>query len=320
MDNNYHLELDELFLNRFFTIDELVTMCLSEPFPGTEKWAPDNPIWDSYLPGRPSPKSAWEDADCLRLAADNMYWILNKSIANNKYPEFVESHIKALEEAMKGNNIPLLRKILIRFTIAKIAPKVTALSESTWLHVIEESGINLHDYPGVYCPMAGFGGIIRGAKKWYKENGYGELSDSMVESYDINKSFVDYFHFTGVRDMLKQKIKTDKVVIVCPPFGKEYEHWSDKSKGGCSQDTLDKMADITYIDWHRLVHEHIEAPAYIIMGPELPDHQKNFSKNGVKFNGLFNKRVGVQLWTDELCEEISKMSVEDRRKKLGLKF
>ena len=96
--------------------------------------------------------------------------------------------------------------------------------------------------------------------------------------------------------MLESIIETDKVCVVCPPFGKNYEHWIDSSEDGISQDIIDDMADITFIEWYDLIKKHIKAPAYIIIGPELSSNGRDVIKSG----NLFKKRNGVQLWTDEL--------------------
>ena len=290
------------------TKEDIFNICINNEFPGSSRWEPENPIWDSFLPGYKSPKDAWKDEKLLMDGIKNMFWILEKSIRENKYENFVERHKKAFDMAKEGNISMLTSLVLTRFTVAKIAPKVTALSPTTWIKIINDSGIDLGKYAGIYCPMAGFGGIIEGAKRWYDEKG--ESYEGKIESYDINKSFVDYYHWDGVRDMLAQKIETDKVCIVCPPFGKEYEHW----KG-----TPDEMSDITYLEWHHLVHEYVKAPEYIIMGPELKENSKDLDTKGKKFNGLFRKRVGVQLWTDELWKKVCDMTPTERKKE-GLKF
>ena len=59
-----------------------------------------------------------------------MFWILNKSI--NIGPVFYPEFAADIEKAFKAGGIELCRKILARFTIAKIAPKVTALRASTF--------------------------------------------------------------------------------------------------------------------------------------------------------------------------------------------
>lgn len=106
--------------------------------------------------------------------------------------------------------------------------------------------------------------------------------------------------------MLKYVIETDKVCIVCPPFSKNYEHWVDSSTDGISQDIIDYMADITFIEWYELIKKHVKAPAYIIIGPELSSNGRNINK----CCNLFKKRVGIQLWTDELYEKM--LSKENR--------
>lgn len=80
--------------------------------------------------------------------------------------------------------------ILARFTIAKIAPKVTAINKKDVYKLMEESNIDFSK--GVYIPMAGFGGIVEATKMWFinhkipmKNNSYAYL----IEAFDINPNF-----------------------------------------------------------------------------------------------------------------------------------
>lgn len=272
---------------------DLINECLNTEFPGNSKWAPDNPIWDSFLPGKPSPKEAWGNRFFLDMAVSNLFYMVKFSMENNKYQDFLICQQRAFEDYMKDKKHAkqIFVNILDRFTIAKIAPKVTALAKNSMLKIIEETGYDLST--GVYCPMAGFGGIVEASKQWFINN---KLDfDGKIESYDINESFVNYYKFTGVRDMLAQKIVTEKTVIVCPPFGDAYEHW----KG-----TPDEMSDISFLDWYRLIHEYIEAPQYIIIGPEIKTE-----KSG---KGLFGKKYGIQLWDDKLYKEMKNKTKEER--------
>lgn len=278
---------------------DIIDYCLSSPFPGSKKWAPDNPIWDCNIPGKISPKEAWHNIAYIERAVSNLFYILNFSISNLKYEKFVKNIMKAFNEFSKNKRSEaLLMAVLDRFTIAKIAPKVTALSKSSMLNIIIKTNYDLST--GVYCPMAGFGGIVEASKQWFIDNNLDYTNK--IESYDINELFVNYYNFTGVRDILKQKVKTNKTVIVCPPFGTAYEHW----KG-----TPDEMSDKSFLDWYKLIKEYIEAPQYIIIGPEL-----NSEKNS---KGLFGKRHGIQLWDDELYNKMLEKT-EKERATYGLKF
>ena len=304
-----------------FTITEtqLVEWCLKNEFPGNIKWKANHPIWKCYVPGQQSPYNAWYDEKCVRKAVKNMFWILNKSISENKDDSFVKRHLDALNSCVieDGNIISsnkiLLELVLARFTIAKIASKVTAISPTDCMKIFDESGINLCKYNGIYAPMAGFGGIVEGYKRWIKKNDSGEYMSkiSAIEAYDINKSFCDWYGWSQ-RDMLESIVETDKVCVVCPPFGKNYEHWVDSSDDGISQDVIDNMADITFMEWYELIKKHVKAPAYIIIGPELSSNGRDIKKCG----NLFKKRVGIQLWTDELYERLLS---EEERKNEGIK-
>ena len=178
------------------TSEQLLEYCLHVPFPGNSKWGADHPIWDCYLPGKVSPKMAWRSEELLRKAIYNLFWILDTSIENNKYPSFVGKHVKELNTCVfkdgrvVNSSRRLLELILARFTVAKIAPKVTALSSRTMYKIMESSGLDFS--VGVYAPMAGFGGIIEAAKIWFekhkipkKDNSY----DYLIEAFDINPNF-----------------------------------------------------------------------------------------------------------------------------------
>lgn len=71
------------------------------------------------------------------------------------------------------------------------------------------------------------------------------------------------------------------------------------------------MSDKSFLDWYKLIKEYIEAPQYIIIGPEL-----NSEKNS---KGLFGKRHGIQLWDDELYNKMLEKT-EKERATYGLKF
>ena len=260
----YNIELDE---------NIIFDKCFGKKFPGTSKWPSNHPIWDSFLPGKLSPKAAWNNEKLFKRSIKNMIDTITKSILDGKYKTFVNRHINAIINIDKNDDI--LPLILNRFTIAKIAPKVTALDENDLLKIINEVGLDL--YSGVYCPMAGFGGIVRAAEKWSEKHGI----EPNIEAYDINQNFCNWYGWTQ-RDVLAQVIHTDKTVVVCPPFGKKYEHW----KG-----TPDEMSDIEFTDWVKLIKEHVIAPNYIFIGPEI-DSGKNKC-------GLFKRKIGIALYEGE---------------------
>lgn len=274
--------------------EEIIQLCneytRKNGFPGNNKYPSNHPIWDCNIAGIKSPKEAWNDYNLLSKAVDNLYYITQKSINENKYEDFVERIFNAFCLAqpfdfdysnyeVKTDYLPLCREVLLRFTVAKIAPKVTALQPSMFMRIIEESNIDISN--GIYCPMAGFGGIIEGAKKYYKKY----KINAEIEAYDINKNFCNYFGWKQ-RDVLKQKIITNKIVVACPPFGDKAERW----KG-----TPDNM----YYDFHqwcKLIKDYIKSPNYILIGPEIRNQSKY--KSGIKPSGLFVKKYGIQ-WYKE---------------------
>ena len=285
------------------TIDMLVEWCLKSPFPGNTKWTPEHPIWDAYLPGYLSPREAWSDPKCIEDAVDNMYWIIEKGEREGKYADFNEKHYKEFRTCVVedgrivASSIRLLQLVLIRFTVSKIAPKVTALRGTDMKKIIDTSGVDISN--GVYLPMAGFGGIKDAAEIWYREHRIPKKSgtwDYLIECYDINPEFCKWYGWSQ-RDMLAQVVETDKVCLVCPPFGNQYEAWKE---------TPSEMSDIEFIEWYRLIHEYVKAPAYIVVGPEV-NHPKYVSNKGLdsqgnKRNGLFSKTVGIMWWNDEMYE------------------
>lgn len=262
-------------------IEQIIKDCYFYPFPGSKKWNKDNPIWDCYVGEKGiSPKKAWKDIKYIRKAVENLYSIVQYSINSNKYERFVYNIRQCFIEAYQNNNFePLAMAILVRFTVAKIAPKVTALMPSAFERILEESKIDISN--GIYCPMAGFGGIIVGAKTYYKKH----KIKAEVEAYDINENLCNYYGWTK-RDVLAQKIETNKIVFVCPPFGTNTERWPG---------TPDNMY-YDFHDWVKLIKEYVIAPNYIFVGPELKNN--NRYKSGIKPSGLFAKKYGIQ-WYPE---------------------
>ena len=289
-----HLNYLEIFSNNIedcitifenYITEKIVDYCLTQELPGNGKWPSNHPIWDCNVGNKVSPRFAWSDRNYLEKAVKNIFYMLPKD------EKFRIRHIKELLNCqMSDNRIvyasqKLLQMIQDRFTIAKIAPKVTAISEYSVKKIIDESGIDISN--GVYLPMAGFGGIYRAVKS------YGDID---VEAYDINEKFC-YWYGWKQKDMLAQKVITDKVCICCPPFGKKYEHWDG---------TPDEMSDIDFKEWYKLIKKYVIAPEYIIIGPEIDKtgtgSNKGVDKDGKKQSGLFTKTVGIMRWTDDMVE------------------
>ena len=289
-----HLNYLEIFSNNIedcitifenYITEKIVDYCLTQELPGNGKWPSNHPIWDCNVGNKVSPRFAWSNRNYLEKAVKNIFYMLPKD------EKFKTRHIKELLNCqILDNRIvyasqKLLQMIQDRFTIAKIAPKVTAISEYSVKKIIDESGIDISN--GVYLPMAGFGGIYRAVKS------YGDID---VETYDINEKFCHWYGWKQ-RDMLAQKVVTDKVCICCPPFGKKYEHWDG---------TPDEMSDIDFKEWYKLIKKYVIAPEYIIIGPEIDKtgtgSNKGVDKDGKKQSGLFTKTVGIMRWTDDMVE------------------
>lgn len=271
MDNEYTLH--------DITEEQLLKICLNSEFPGSQKYESDHPIWECRVgTTNMSPKEAWEDENSLKKAIRNLFKVYKWCVNHDKYHDFITRIDKACEDK---SYLLLEQEVLKRFTIAKIAPKVTALHWRTMLRILEEANVDLSQYGGVYAPMAGFGGIIKAIKSYNKEN----KIDIPIEAYDINDRFCEYYGWEK-RDVLAQKIKTDKIVIVCPPFGSTYENWNQKSE-------FEPEDMYSFKEWCDLIMEYVEAPNYIFIGPS----ERNSEKTG-KQNGLFAKKVGIR-WYPE---------------------
>ena len=261
-----------------YIIHMISNFCITQKFPGTFKWPANHPIWSCNVGNKLSPIDAWNNKNYIEKAVKNIISLFDYDV------KFRDKHINEFMKCkIKNNQIisstyMFLKLILDRFTIAKIAPKVTALSANILKNIIYESNIDISN--GIYIPMAGFGGIVEGAKMWGKE--HNKIIE--CECYDINPIFCKWYGWTQ-RDMLSQKIKTDKVCICCPPFGIEYEHWNGTPKD---------MSNISFKEWYHLIKEYVDAPKYIIIGPEI---------NNKSTCGLFAKKVGVMIWTDDMIEK-----------------
>lgn len=251
--------------------DKLIDFCLKSDFPGTLKYEANHPIWNCHIAKSISPKEAWKSKEYITKAVNNLYWIMNKCMRENKYMDF----FNRIEKAFNTSDIDILRVVLTRFTVAKIAPKVTALSETSFLNIINESKIDISN--GIYCPMAGFGGIIRGAERWFKQH----KIEPKIEAFDINPNFCKYYGWKQ-KDLLSDYVETDKTVFVCPPFGTNTERW---------EGTPDDMY-YSFEEWVKLIKEHIKAPQYIFVGPEINKSHR------AKLSGLFRKQYGIQ-WYPE---------------------
>lgn len=258
------------------TNKQVFDICRSSPFPGSEKWPADHPIWNCNVAGFLTPKAAWKDEKCLHAAVDNLFWILDKSV--NTGPKFYPEFAARIEKGFREGGVDLCRRVLIRFTVAKIAPKVTALRPTTFEQIIAESGIDISG--GVYCPMAGFGGIVEGCKSWFRKRGL----EPVYEAYDINPNFCKYYGWTQ-RDALAQVVTTDKIVVACPPFGTKTERW---------EGTPEEMY-YDFHDWCKLLKRQIKAPNYVLIGPETYDEIPTY-KSGKQRGGLFRKKIGIQYY------------------------
>nr|CAI9751324.1 hypothetical protein DGKKSRWO_DGKKSRWO_CDS_0044 [uncultured phage]CAI9752187.1 hypothetical protein CVNMHQAP_CVNMHQAP_CDS_0044 [uncultured phage] len=274
-----------------YTQQDILDICLKEPFPGSSTYEPSHPVWSGYSGKCKTPLAAWEDEKCLKQAIRNwMYMMVFNEIMqefnpDNRTREKLDSLYKNYntrwgKALLERDNNMIAQYVLNRFTVAKIAPRVTALSPTKVLKIMEESGLDFSC--GVYCPMGGFNGIPEGAKLWAKK--YNKQVE--VEAYDINPRFCEYYGYVQ-RDVTAQHVKTDKIVICCSPYGPEDERWSDTPD-------INAAGLSTYMgfhQWAKVITEYVQTDAgYVFIGPTKQ------SKNSC---GLFSKRASNDMFYPE---------------------
>lgn len=261
---------------------DVLDICLKEPFPGSSTYEPDHPIWTGSSGNCLTPLKAWKDEKCLIKAVRNWFYMMafNELMMHfnpdNRTPEKLNSLYKRYNDnwgkaLIEHDNNMIAQYVLNRFTVAKIAPRVTALSANKVIKIMDESGLDFRN--GVYAPCAGFGGIIEGANLWAKKHGF----DIEIEAYDINPRFCEYYGWVQ-RDFTAQHIKTDKTVICCPAYSETDERWEDTPE-------INAAGLSNYGGFHqncKLITSFIDAPYYIFVGPTRE------SKNSC---GLFSKKA-----------------------------
>lgn len=266
-----------------YTQQDILDICRNEPFPGSSTYPPDSPIWTGCSGNCKTPIEAWKDENCLIKAVRNwMYMLCMNEIMlhfnpDNRTQEKLDSLYTAYNNRwgkalLEHDNNMIAQYVLNRFTVAKIAPRVTALSANKVLKIMEESGLDFSC--GVYSCCTGFGGILEGAKLWAKKH----KKEIEIEAYDINPIFCEYYGYIQ-RDVTAQVIKTDKVVVCCPPYGPNDEKWKD------TPDT-NAAGLSTYMGFHQwcaTISKFVQSTAgYVFIGPTKE------SKNSC---GLFSKKA-----------------------------
>lgn len=274
-----------------YTQQDILDICKNQPFPGSSTYPANHPAWRGNVGNSPTPLDAWKDEDCLKKAVRNwVYMIVFDEIMlafnpDNRTQEKLDSlytsyNNKWGKALLEHDEVMIAQYVLNRFTVAKIAPKVTALSPNKVLQIMEESELDFSC--GVYSPMSGFNGIPEGAKRWAKK--YNKQIE--IEKYDINPVFCDYYGYIQ-RDVTAQHIKTDKIVIVCSPFSEHDEKWMDTPD-------INAAGLSTYMGFHKwcaVITKFIDAPAYIFIGNTKESKNKT---------GLFSKSTGVAWYPEYL--------------------
>lgn len=270
--------------------NNVLNLCLKESFPGSSTYSADHPIWRGSVGNYLSPIEGWRDKKVLIKAIRNWFYMISmdelmlKFNPDNRTKESLDSLYTSYNNRwgkalLEHDNNMIAQYVLNRFTVAKLAPKVTALSSSKVLQIMEES--NLDFSCGVYSCCSGFGGIPEGAKKWAKK--YNKNVE--IETYDINPVFCNYYGWQ-VRDVTAQVVKTDKIVICCPPYGPNDEHWDDTPD-------INAAGLDTYCGFHKwcsIISKYIDAPNYVFIGPT--------KENKNKSTGLFAKTSGVAYYPE----------------------
>ena len=254
-------------------------ICRKNGFPGTDKWPKEHPIWDCNVDKYPTPREAWDNDIKLMKAVDNLYWVCHRNLYNDVGWDMLNRHKREFDSL---DSEGISKRVLNRFTIAKIAPKVTALMSSSMLKILDEAKIDISN--GIYSPMSGFGGIPEGCKRWFDEHGMD--TTNKIEAYDINPNFCKWYGWNQ-RDVLAQVVHTDKVCIACPPFGEHTEKWNG---------TPNNMY-YEFEEWACLIRKHVIAPNYILIGPEISNPKDRYA-SGAKASGLFVKKNGIQYYPE----------------------
>lgn len=270
---------------------EILDLCLIQPFPGSSTNPPDSPIWLGHSGNSKTPLEAWTDVDILKKAIRNWWYmmcfneIMLKYNPDNRTPEQLDSYYVRYNDKwgkalLDWNKKAIAMEVLNRFTVAKLAPRVTALSANKVLQIMEESGLNFSC--GVYCPMGGFNGIPEGTKKWAKK--YNKQID--IEVYDINPVFCKYYGYIQ-RDVTAQIVKTDKIVVCCPPYGPNDERW----KYTLETNAAGLNTYMGFYNWCKVITQYVQSSAgYVFIGPNTD------SKNSC---GLFSKSGGSYKYYSE---------------------
>lgn len=269
-----------------YTQQDILDICKNEPFPGSSTYPPDSPIWTGYSGNCKTPFEAWKDEVCLVKAVRNWtYMIIFNEIMlhfnpDNRTQEKLDSLYTAYNNRwgkalLEHDNNMIAQYVLNRFTVAKIAPRVTALSANKVMKIMDEAvEAGLSFEKGIYSAMSGFNGIPTGAREWLKKHNI----NAEVETYDVNPRFCKYYGYIQ-RDVTAQIVKTDKVVVCCPPYGPNDEKWSD------TPDT-NAAGLSTYMGFHQwcaTISRFVQSTAgYVFIGPTKE------SKNSC---GLFSKKA-----------------------------
>ena len=278
-------ELDDTLCFRH-TQQEILDLCLIQPFPGSSTYPPNHPIWLGYSGNNKTPLEAWTDVDILKKAIRNWYYmmcfneIMIKYNPDNRTQEQINSYYiryndKWGKALLEWNATSIAMEVLNRFTVAKLAPRVTALTANRVLQIMEET--NLDFSCGVYVPMAGYGGIVEGVKKW--SNKYNKQVE--IEAYDINSTFCNYYGWI-MRDVTYKNIITDKIVICCPPYGLNDEKWV----GTPEVNAAGLQTYMGFDNWVKIIMEYVKASNYVFIGPnkETKNSCGLFAKSSSSYN------------------------------------
>jgi hypothetical protein len=160
------------------------------------------------------------------------------------------------------NRYRIIDEIIERFTIAKIAPRVTSMSASQCQSLFKDY-IPLLQQNGIYDPCGGFGGR--------KE--FAQRNNIEYESYDVNPELIRLVghHFQDLITM--NTIKTSKIVLTSPP-------WNDKEVWPGSNGSITEIHEKEW--WYNLIMTKIKASGYIFVNGTDNNHQGLFGKRNNK--------------------------------------
>lgn len=115
-----------------YTQQDVLIICLNEPFPGNSNYSANHPIWKCNVGNYKTSFDAWTDENILRKAIRNWFYMLcmnelmvefnpgnqTQKLLDSLYISYNKRWGKAL---LEKDNITIAQYVLSQFTIAELA-------------------------------------------------------------------------------------------------------------------------------------------------------------------------------------------------------